>query len=238
MKNEITDEQIDQLLKAVMRDSAATDETLADVADSPRVWWAVQREIATRKDAKAMPWPPVSNWIRLLGIAIPAAAAILIAVFFYNNGTIERSERAGTVPKGMVTKDDIDPASAPEASINNGTDAVIPVKAAAPAAKSPRQRSARQFNSMTKVQPDALTNARSIVKANEVKSDFIALSYAGSAESGQIVRVKVPGALKVQLGIAQNVSDPAGMVDAEVLIGDDGITRAIRFIRQSGGPND
>ena len=35
----------------------------------------------------------------------------------------------------------------------------------------------------------------------------------------------------VSLGLVANVKQPSDLVDAEVLVGDDGLTRAIRFIR-------
>ena len=66
---------------------------------------------------------------------------------------------------------------------------------------------------------------------NEIKSDFIALSYARNPESGQIVRVKVPSSMMVTLGLVSSVEKPANLVDAEVVVGDDGMTHAIRFIR-------
>jgi hypothetical protein len=36
----------------------------------------------------------------------------------------------------------------------------------------------------------------------------------------------------VQLGLVSTVAKPSELVDAEVLVGDDGLTHAIRFIRQ------
>ena len=67
-------------------------------------------------------------------------------------------------------------------------------------------------------------------KAVEIKTEFIALSYARNPESGQIVRVKVPSSMMVTLGLVATVEKPSALVDAEVIVGDDGLTRAIRFI--------
>ena len=69
------------------------------------------------------------------------------------------------------------------------------------------------------------------IAVEETKTDFIALSYAADTESGQIVRVKVPSSMMVSLGVATNVEKESKMVNAEVVIGDDGLARAIRFIR-------
>jgi hypothetical protein len=37
--------------------------------------------------------------------------------------------------------------------------------------------------------------------------------------------------MMVSLGLVESVKKPNDLVDAEVLVGDDGLTRAIRFIR-------
>ena len=65
----------------------------------------------------------------------------------------------------------------------------------------------------------------------DIKSEFIALSYARDPESGQIVRVKVPRSMMVTVGLLASVDKPSTLVDAEVLVGDDVLTRAFRFIR-------
>jgi len=57
------------------------------------------------------------------------------------------------------------------------------------------------------------------------------LSYAANTDSGQIVRVKVPRSMMVSLGLKSNVEKESELVSAEVVIGDDGAARAIRFIR-------
>jgi spore germination protein GerM len=64
----------------------------------------------------------------------------------------------------------------------------------------------------------------------EIATDFIALSYLPATESGQIVRVKVPRSMLVSLGVTTNVEKPSELVNAEVIVGDDGGTRAIRFL--------
>jgi len=45
------------------------------------------------------------------------------------------------------------------------------------------------------------------------------------------VRVKVPSSMMVSLGVATTVEKESELVSAEVVIGDDGLARAIRFIR-------
>jgi len=81
-----------------------------------------------------------------------------------------------------------------------------------------------------KTLPRTLVAAK-IKTREEVKTDFISLTYAQQPSSGQVLRVKVPSAMMVELGVVPTVEKPTSLVDAEVLVGDDGMTHAIRFIR-------
>lgn len=65
-------------------------------------------------------------------------------------------------------------------------------------------------------------------------ASFVALSYADGSypmESGQVVRVRVPRAALASLGFPVNEELLAESVNADVVFGEDGIARAIRFVR-------
>ena len=66
--------------------------------------------------------------------------------------------------------------------------------------------------------------------ATEAATEFIALSYLPASESGQIVRVKVPRSMMVSLGVTTKTEKNSELVNAEVVVGDDGAARAIRFL--------
>jgi hypothetical protein len=70
--------------------------------------------------------------------------------------------------------------------------------------------------------------------AQEVTTDFIPLmqgaQYA-SAEEGHLVRVELPRAALASFGLPVNAEASGGRVKADVLLGEDGIARAIRFVR-------
>ena len=70
-----------------------------------------------------------------------------------------------------------------------------------------------------------------MVEKEKIKTDFIALSYSSAAESGQILNVKVPRSMMVALGVTSNVENISELVNAEVVMGDDGLARAIRFVQ-------
>ena len=66
----------------------------------------------------------------------------------------------------------------------------------------------------------------------EMATEFIALSYLPASESGQVVRVKVPRSMLVSLGVSINVERGKELINAEVVVGDDGAARAIRFFNE------
>jgi hypothetical protein len=81
------------------------------------------------------------------------------------------------------------------------------------------------------------TIASGATKPNEAESvtEFISLvadAPAGTPlESGQLVRVQVPRAALASLGLPSNIERGNEPIKADVLLGGDGLARAIRFVR-------
>jgi hypothetical protein len=70
--------------------------------------------------------------------------------------------------------------------------------------------------------------------AQEVTTDFIPLAQGGNfgqSEAGHIVRVELPRSALTSFGLPFNAESAGGRVKADVLLGEDGIARAIRFVR-------
>ena len=68
----------------------------------------------------------------------------------------------------------------------------------------------------------------------EVRTDFFPLSDASALptmEGGLVVRVELPRAALVSFGLPVNAEQTTGRVKADVLIGHDGLARAVRFVR-------
>ena len=76
--------------------------------------------------------------------------------------------------------------------------------------------------------------ARPAAYAQEVATEFIPLVQAGpytQAEEGHLVRVELPRSALASFGLPVNAEATGGRVKADVLMGQDGIARAIRFVR-------
>lgn len=68
----------------------------------------------------------------------------------------------------------------------------------------------------------------------EITTDFIPLAQGGgfvAGEGGHVVRVELPRTALAQFGLPVNADRPDGRVKADVLLGEDGMARAIRFVR-------
>jgi hypothetical protein len=72
------------------------------------------------------------------------------------------------------------------------------------------------------------------VPVEEVATDFMALPYAPrftSEDRGQVVRVRLPRESMRVFGLPVNQDRIVNAVKADVLVGEDGIARAIRFVQ-------
>ena len=226
MKKQLSDEQFDQLMRTLVTDASLDDSAINEIADSPSLWWSVQREINLQKDARS-PWPPALR--RWLMFGVPALAAFALMSIFVFGPTSEKTEQAG-VQQNVVSPANETPSPAvtePALPANNNKGTMVAAVNSVPRTD---EHSAIKPSTAGRKRTSP-TSRREIETANEIKSDFIALSYARNPESGQIVRVKVPSSMMVTLGLVSSVEKPANLVDAEVVVGDDGMTHAIRFIR-------
>ncbi len=81
--------------------------------------------------------------------------------------------------------------------------------------------------------PTRIPRVNNIEAAEEV-TDFLPLTYlseTAAADSGHVVRVEVPRTMMASMGVPTNRERHAEFVKADVIIGDDGLARAIRFVQ-------
>jgi hypothetical protein len=70
---------------------------------------------------------------------------------------------------------------------------------------------------------------------NEAVTDYIPLTYLADAtavESGTVLRVELPPSALVTMGLPAPVERTDSRVKADVVVGDDGVPRAVRFVGQ------
>jgi hypothetical protein len=110
-----------------------------------------------------------------------------------------------------------------------------PVATEKPERDSDSRKRRRVKSRHTKVRPDtAQSESVAAFSESEVASDFMPIGYVNSAslqDSGSIVRVELPRSTIVSMGFAVNMDRYGERVKADVLMGADGLARAIRFVQ-------
>jgi hypothetical protein len=70
---------------------------------------------------------------------------------------------------------------------------------------------------------------------NESVTDYIPLTYLADAtavESGMVLRVELPPSALITMGLPAPVERTDSPVKADLIVGDDGVARAVRFVGQ------
>ena len=84
------------------------------------------------------------------------------------------------------------------------------------------------------VGPRDVHKTSSDLEMEEVTTDFLPLvdgSNLDPLESGQVVRVKLPRSALMSFGLPMNMERAHEPVKADVLLGEDGVARAVRFVK-------
>ena len=241
MDKKLSDEQIDRIAKNLLEDFALSEESLDEIAAAPQLWWNVRNRIEAekaRREKTRFVWfrAPRLAFGALI-ILICGASAFMFLSFANRSNSTAAIETPSEIPARQIAEvPEKSPAVSPKADFETPENPTRQLPAKAPLKPAARQN---EFVAKSKVSENSTKTPRRSSKkeipaeaaVEETKTDFIALSYAANTESGQIVRVKVPSSMMVTLGVKAEVSDGAELVNAEVVIGDDGLARAIRFIR-------
>jgi hypothetical protein len=91
---------------------------------------------------------------------------------------------------------------------------------------------------MTSPAPADSNTPRARASASEISTAFLPLTYSSvPITNGRLVRLEVPRAALASFGLAPIEwpdSQSAGTVTADVIVGEDGLARAVRFVRPAG----
>lgn len=209
----------------------------ADVEE--RVLAAFRERIGVRPIQSARPrWP---YWTS-------AAAAVLLVVFGLWGLWLWRSQVASTkqlpaqantkgatapTPKEQLRPEPVDGTQAPVQSTQS-SNGVAP--------RTPRVRGQRASHLPQVAKPGnpkpadvkPATEVATTAETNEVATDFVPVGY-GSAwdlqDGGQLVRVELPRSALARFGLPMNMDRADESIKADVLVGADGLARAIRFVK-------
>jgi hypothetical protein len=162
-----------------------------------------------------------SNWPRW---ALAAVAAILIAFGFIVYRAIQNRPQK---PNGVITEK----APEPKPSVEPEEQVVKEKLGPRRGSRAPRPKR----HNWPRLNVPLITYSMPVYeKKGEYATDFIPLSYGGvqtPMESGEVIRVEMPRSSLIAFGLPVNVENADAPVKAELLLGEDGMARAIRFLR-------
>jgi hypothetical protein len=229
MKQESEEKTIKELFQRLKQE----DERSAPPFDDS--WAAARSRLETREQSGRA---QTSNWTRW---SLAAVAAILIALGFIvyraiqnepqkANGvnTEKESQKAG----GVITEK----AAAPEASVEIKEQIVKKKPGPRRGSRAPRpwRHNLARHNWSPPDAPIITYSTTVYGQKGEYATDFVPISYGGvqkPMESGEVIRMEMPRSALIAFGLPVNVDRADTPVKAELLLGEDGMARAIRFLR-------
>jgi len=179
-----------------------------------------------------------SNWPRW---ALAAVAAILIAFGFIVYRAIhnEPQKANGVIPGnesqktgGVMTEKAITPKLPVERKEQVVKEMLGPRRGSR--ASRPWRHNLAPHNWSLLDEPIIAYSMPVYAKKDEYATDFVPLSYGGvkkPMESGEVIRMEMPRSALIAFGLPVNVDRADTPVKAELLLGEDGMARAIRFLR-------
>jgi len=201
---------------------------------------------AFREPDKVVPFKPGTQPVHRAGHQRwrwAASVAAGLALLFVALAALRLQEQQPTQPQAIATARDSKPlqlASWPSVEDENAPAVLTPARVAQPQLQFQRV-SNRTRNTMNVINRGSdpiermpVANTAANTTADDIATDFIPLTYGAdlnSMDSGHVVRVELPRTAMARFGLPVNAERAAEPVKADVLLGDDGLAQAIRFIR-------
>jgi hypothetical protein len=212
----------ERALSAGLKSLAASDEGKAAPASVEAALLEAFQARASNRLARRLPVQSRS-WQRW---ALAAAAAILIASGFIVYRAIQNESQKDNKAHTEKTP-------APKPSVEREEQVVKESGETAPRrvsrAPRPRRGHPQRLN-----KPFIIDGITAYSRDSEYATDFYPLAYGGDQkpmESGEVIRVQMPRSALIAFGLPVNVERADVPVKADLLVGEDGLARAIRFVR-------
>ncbi|HEY0006784.1 MAG TPA: hypothetical protein VGB17_18535 [Pyrinomonadaceae bacterium] len=201
---------------------------------------------AANANVIALPQRSARRWLYWAGAA--AAAAAVLFVFALNISRVQPDNPQGTLASKATQPAPSVVQPSPERGANPGSNALEEIKDEDEPRAIEQHDERPEYHYASNSTPVPLPRAsesagRSLdprpvgnipAKATdaEITTDFMPLAYdTGALDSGHVVRVELPRSALVSMGLPMNMERANEPVKADVLMGDDGVARAIRFVR-------
>ena len=161
------------------------------------------------------------------GLAAVASTAVVVAAVVFTLSTFQSD-----APQLVRREIPVSPGAGRVASFTKSDGIAPPLERPAPPVES-RDNPIR--TERVAVRPVASTRHKQPVADASQEGEFYALSYAGDPNEtdrgGRIIRVDMPRSALFAMGVNIPLENEAEVVKTDLLVGPDGVTRAIRVVR-------
>ena len=243
MKGSEAPERVEGALLAAFRARAA--EAARDAAPAPAATTTVEElpagVLPFVKPQADRQW----SWKKTLATAATAAAAAAVALaVLVPRGSSPEGRKTSPAVAAVTPRVETTPASrggenglgVQTARATHGDS----YEADPPAVAPPRVVPAPRAGGRVQAMPASFNNGRGVRRPRahqdepEITTEFFPVAQGGglaSGEGGHVVRVELPRSALASYGLPVNAEHAGGRVKADVLLGEDGTARAIRFVR-------
>ncbi len=240
-KQDLQNKRLDQIGRKLLESSRVREEEIERIVAAPQLFDSVKASIEINRAGRSSKGFfgfragfPARSWQRAAG----AFAVLAILVI-------------GLVGAIVFIKPDSSPQMAEQASVPEIQTPITPVDIPQPVIEGlPKNEKEKSFvvkkriharRTVLKIEKAALPKpARkvNVVKQqtkSEVLGDFYALTYAGNlgdtGEDWQIIRTEISRSSLFALGVNLSIENESEKLKTDLLVGSDGIPRAIRFVK-------
>ena len=233
-KQKTDEEHLEQVRQSLLRAVNPSEDEIAAVANAPELYDRIRARIAVEQerrarvqalaDERAALLPSLSallNGLRSLRWPLAATAVgLALVVLAGQSGLFSRApEQAKTSSQANVaqTANTLHPAPAVQQIT----------------AEKNIEQAETEGVKLTGMRHVHAAYRRARTTAQEIATEFLPLTYVAETaqESGQVVRVRMPRATLASFGLPVNAERGSELIKADILIGDDGLARAIRFVQ-------
>jgi hypothetical protein len=217
----LDNKNIDKVGRALVKASALAPGEIEDIVGDRVSFDSIRKRIASEADHQK----PSRRWVGA-SVTVLSACAVLFAAaaFFFFPSSTTNVVMVRPVPV---------PEIAPATRFTEPDHIVNPAGLPAPVAMPRPERVSTLSPTQTATKVSA--SRKPAAQKNRNENEFYALSYAGdpneTERGGRIVRVDLPRTVLFAMGVDIPLENEVETVKADLLIGSDGVTRAIRVVR-------
>ncbi|HSK70712.1 MAG TPA: hypothetical protein VK892_03385 [Pyrinomonadaceae bacterium] len=238
-KQNLQKEELDRIGRRLLETARISNEEIEQIAAAPQLFGAVKTRIKTEQRERKLrsysgsSWNSIFwNWQRISVVSAVLALFVFGAVsFVLINQSLQVDEQAAVVPAIQTQSEAIETPEIPEDFPEIEELKNPEIKPRLIAKKETVKKEILRKPNVARKTPSVKRPSQTQV---EMLSDFYALNYAGNPndtdEDFRIVRTELSPSALFALGMNVPIENGKGKIKTDLLVGTDGVARAIRFV--------